>query len=179
MSKAEIEKILSDKGDFVKIDYIKRLLKENPNIELKKFCYLKLAEVYEKRNMFNDASKMYENIGILSVTFTDKIKNHVKEAELYIRAGFFDKADDATKKAMNFCNVAQKEEVLKLIRDFYKRQAESYENEMRRNHAVKLYERLIQMNLPEPEKDEIKNKLRVLYEKLGKFREADMLKRSV
>ena len=178
MSKLEIEKELEGKGDFVQIDHLTRFLEQDPPYDIKKFVYLKLAGLYEKRDMFNDAAKMYEKIGSLSIPFSEKVKHHVKETELYIKAGFFDKADYALKKALSYANPHSGEiaEINFAVKDFYKRQAEVYEKERRRAHAVRVYEKLISMKLSETEKEEIKKKLLELYEKLGKIKEYNLLK---
>lgn len=175
MSKSEIEKELEGKGDFVQMDYLTRFLKDSLGIEMKKFVFLRLAEIYEKKGMFNDAAKMFNDAALISIAFSEKIKNHVKEAELHIKSGNFEKVDEAVKKAMRDANASQKAEILFVIKNFYKRQAEIYEKERRRNNASKIYEKLLQMKLSEQEKQEIKEKLLELYEKLGRSKEDSVL----
>lgn len=171
MTKVEIEKDLEGKGDFVKIDHLKRFLEQDIAFETKKFVYFKLAEIYEKKGMFNDAGKIYENISMLSTSFSEKIQDYVKGAELYIKGGFFNRADESIKKAFSQANLAQKADIYIAIKNFYKRQAEVYERELRRSHAVKIYEKLLTMKISESEKQEIKDKLINLYEKLGRIKE--------
>jgi tetratricopeptide (TPR) repeat protein len=177
MSKKDIEKELEGKGDFVQIDYLTKFLRENPRIDIKKFVYLKLADIYEERGMFNEAAKMLNDAALISIAFSEKIKHYVKEAELYIKSGDFEKVDKAVNKARSNANASQKAEILFAIRDFYKRQAEIYEKEKRRNNASRIYEKLLQMKLSENEKQEIKEKLLELYEKLGKFKEYSVLEK--
>lgn len=179
MSKSEIEKELEEKGDFVQIDYLTRFLKEGLGIEMKKFIYLKLAEIYERKGMFHNATKMFNDAALISIAFSEKIKHYVKEAELYIKSGNFEKADEAVKKAGSNANASQKAEILFAIKNFYKRQAEIYEKEKRRNNASRIYEKLLQMKLSENEKQEIKERLLELYEKLGKFKECSVLKKGL
>lgn len=176
MSKHEIEEILEGKGDFVQIDYLTKFMNEEMSFDLKKFICFKLAEIYERKGMLNDAAIMFEDIALISIAFSEKIKYYVKVAELYIRVGFFDKAYSAMKKALNQGNEQQKYEVYFTIKGFYMRQAEIYESELKRNHAAKIYEKLLNMNINDFEKEEIKEKLLGLYEKLGKFKEYSALK---
>lgn len=176
MSKSEIEETLEGKGDYVQIDYLTKFMKEEMSFDLKRFVYAKLAEIYERKGMLNDTAKMFENIALISIAFSEKIKYYVKVAELYIRGGFFDKADIAMKKALNQGNEQQRYEIYFTIRNFYKKQAEIYEGELKRNHAAKIYEKLLEMNLNDFEKEEIRKKLMGLYEKLGKFKEYSILK---
>lgn len=175
MSKAEIEEVLYGKGDFVKIDYLERFLKEHPPIEIRKFAFLKLAEVYEHKGMFVEAARAYENAAVASLVFSEKIEYHAKECQNYIKAGDFVKADQALKKSMVEANATQRNEIYFQIKEFYRRQAEEYERSLKRNHAVKIYEKLLLMRISDVEKKEIKERLKVLYEKLGKLKELGKL----
>ena len=177
MSKPEIEEFLKGKGDFVRMDHLSRFLDEKGlPADRKKFVYQKLIEIYEQKGMFGDVAKMYRNIAIISIAFSEKIKNHVKEAEFYVKSGFFEDADAAVKKAMGESNASQKAEISFVIKEFYKKQAEVYEKERRRANASKIYEKLLQMKISEGEREEIKKKLMDLYEKLGRIKEYFILK---
>ncbi len=168
MSKLDIEKYLNAKGNFIKIDYLTRFLREDIPLDMKKFSYIKLAETYENMKFFNDAARTFNSLAILSISFTDKINNHLKEAKSYVKANNFIKADEATKKAMNQANSIQKNEVYEEIKNFHKKVAEIYEKEMKRNKASRVYEKILEMKISDLERKEIKNKLIQLYEKLGK-----------
>jgi hypothetical protein len=122
---------------------------------------------------------MFDNIALISVAFSEKIKYHIKEAELYIKAVDFEGVDYAMKKAMSDANASEKAEIYFIIKNSYKKHAEIYEKEMKRNHAAKIYEKLLQMNNSELEKKDIKKKLLGLYEKLGKLKEYFVLKKSL
>jgi len=178
-SKSEIEKEIEGKGDFVQIDYLTKFLKEKLPIDIKKFICLRLAEIYERKAMFGDAAKMFDNVALVSIAFSEKIKHYVKETELYIKAGVFDRADEAMKKAMNQANTIEKQDIYFVVKDLYKKQAEVYEKEMKRAHAVRIYEKLSEMNISNSDRQEIKKKLLELYEKLGKFEEMKRLKKSL
>jgi tetratricopeptide (TPR) repeat protein len=167
MTKVEIEKELNNQGDYVQIDNITRFLKESIPTDIKRFVYLKLVEIYEKRAMFGDAALVYEKLIEISLSKTDKVSYFTKAAECYIKAGFFDKADLAVKKAVNESTIAEKAKITNSIREFYKNQAENYEKERRRNNAVKTYEKMLAMNYPDAEKKEINKKLAELYKNLG------------
>ena len=176
MSKSEIEEELKGMGDFIKIDYLTKFSKETLPIDIKKFIYLKLAEIYEKVSMFESAARSFNDVALISIAFSEKIKYYVKEAELYIKTGHFERVDQAINKARNEANASQKAEIYFVIKEFYKKQAQIYEKEMRRNKASTIYEKLFQMKISEQEKQEIKEKLLDLYEKLGKFKEHSALK---
>ena len=172
MSKIQIEEFLKKKGDFVQIDHLSRFVenKEIP-IDKKKFVYKKLADLYNKKGMFTEAARMYNNIAIASVTFSEKIKNYVKEAEFYIKSGNFQGADESMKKAMSEANSTEKNNIYLSIKEFYKKQAESYEKQRQRGHATRVYEKLLEMKLSDSERQEVKDNLLRLYEKLGRIKE--------
>lgn len=127
--------------------------------------------------MLSDAAKTYEALAIAAIAFSEKRLYYIKETELFIKAGMFERADEAMKKGMNLGTASDKSEIYFVVKEFYKKQAEAYEREMRRAHAAKIYEKLLEMNISSMEREEIKEKLLKLYEKLGKVREYFNLKR--
>jgi len=168
MSKSDIEKCLGSKGNFIKIDYLTKFLKEDISLDMKKFCYSKLAETYENMKMFSDAARTFSSLAIISLTFSEKIKNYISESKFYIKAGEFTKSDEALKNAMNQGNNLQKNQIYEEIKKFYIKVAENYEKETKRNNATRVYEKMLEMKLDELERREIKERLIILYEKLGK-----------
>ncbi len=179
MTKTEIEQELKGKGDFVQIDNLSRFLKEQIAMDTKKFVFLKLAVLYEKAKMLNDGAKMYGNAAELSMAFTEKIKNYMKEAELYVKSGAFDRVENAMKKAIGQANSKEKEDIYASVKMFYKEQAKACESELRRNQAVKFYEKILEMRVSELERMEIKEKLLELYKKLGKLHEYRALEKGL
>jgi tetratricopeptide (TPR) repeat protein len=169
MSKGEIETELKGKGDFVQIDYLTKFIDKKPPIHIKKFALMKLIEIYENKKMFSDVARMYEQLAINALSFSERGECFVKEAEYYIRAGYFERADSAMRRAMELSTHVKKAEIYSQIKNFYKKQAEICEKESKRNNAVKAYEKLLVMRISDSEREEIKQKLLSLYESLGKF----------
>lgn len=176
ISKSEIEGNLKKKGDFMQIDYLVGFLKEELALDVKKYIHLKLAEIYERRRMFKEEARIFDALALNSIAFSEKVKYYVKETEAFIKAGKFSEADSAMRKTMSEANSIEREEIYYSIKDFYKQVAENYEKQMKRNNATKIYEKLLNMRLNNLEKKEIKEKLIFLYEKLGRFGEAKMLR---
>ncbi len=178
MTKKEIEDYLSGKGDFVKIDHLTRFL-ENKSVPIdkKKFVYGKLSEIYEGKKMFSEAAKMCNNMALCSIAFSEKSKYHTKEAQLYVMAGNFKAVDSAMKKATADVNATERENIHFVVKEFCKRQAEAFEKSLRRAQTVRIYESLLQMDISEVEKEEIKLKLMGLYEKLGRVKDYFKLKK--
>ena len=177
MTKSRIEEEIAGKGDFVQIDALITFLKEPLSLDIKKFVFIKLAKLYEKTGMLKEAAKNYSNAAGVSIPFSEKIKHFVKETELYIQAGNFEKADEARKKALSEANSAEKNEISFTIKEFYKKQAESFEKNLKRAHATRIYEKLLEMGISDFEKKEISGRLLEMYDKLGKIKEYDILKK--
>lgn len=176
MSKSEIEKELLNKGTFVQIDYLTAFIKEDIPTDIRRFAMLKMTELYEKSMMFREVAKIYNNLALLVTPFSEKIKYHIKEAEALIKLGESREADYAMQKAMTQANTFEKNDIIFNIKQFYKKQAEVFEKEMRRNNAAKMYEKLLELSSTDTEKRAVRMKLMELYEKLGKFREYNALK---
>ena len=179
MVKSEIEGVLAGKGDFVQIDYLTRFLKEPLTMDMKKFVFLKLAVLYEKTSMLKEAAKNYNNAAMVSIAFSEKINHYIKEAELYIKADDFEKSDEAMKKARAQANSTEKDEIYFTIKEFYKRQAEAYEKNLKRANSARVYEKLLEMKISDSERKEIKEKLLEIYDKLGKTKEYIILKKGL
>ncbi|MEM4325686.1 MAG: hypothetical protein QXU40_00065 [Candidatus Pacearchaeota archaeon] len=181
MTKSEIEKELSKKGKYVQIDYLTRFLKQQSlNTDIKRFVFLKLAELYESVEMPIEAAKYYNRAAIISTSISDKINYFVREAEMYIKGSDFVKADDAVKKAIGEAPTnSKRQEIYNNIKDFYKNKAEFYEKNMKRGQAARIYEKLLEMKISAEERDEFRRRLLHLYEKLGKIKEYSELKNTI
>ncbi len=177
MTILEIKKELEGKGDFVQIDQLTRLVKEKVRPDVRRFIHQRLGEIYESKGMLVDAAKMFNNVANASMSFNEKKSFHLKEAELYILAGKFEDVDEAIKKAVREASAPERAEILLTVKEFYKKQAEIFEFNRRKNHAAKIYEKLLAMDISNIEKKEIKKKLLELYENLGKIKEYMALKR--
>ncbi len=176
MTTQEIEYFLKDKNDFVKIDLLGRLLNEHIQNTTRKFVFLKLGEIYERVSMFSDSASSYEKAEGLSNSKGEKKNLLVKAAQLFIRAGDFNRADGMIRTAVSDASSFEKAEIYNGIKRYYIYVAEMQERSRKLGDAVKLYEKASTMELSEPEKKQVKKKLMDLYEKLGKIKEYMLLK---
>lgn len=177
MHKQDVETFLHGKGDFVKMDYLNRYLKTMPPIEMRKFAYLKLAEVYLGKEMYIDAAGAFKNAAVNSVSFKEKQENFLKEGKAYISAGKFDSSDKAISRAMDEGNKKEKEDIYSDVLTYYRKEAEKLAKEPnKQNRLAGLYEKMLRLKFMDSEKDEFKEKLLALYERLGKVKEYKILK---
>lgn len=167
MTKVEIERELKNQGDYVKIDNITRFLKQSPPLDIKKFLYAILIEIYDRRKMFGEAAEICCRLAEIILNHEDKIVCLKKEIEFCIKSGFFDKADTVLRKTLSEMKASDRPKLNLEIREFYKRQAGDYEKEKRRSLAVKTYEKLLTLDVPDYEKKDIEEKLVKLYRELG------------
>jgi predicted DNA-binding protein YlxM (UPF0122 family) len=92
----------------------------------------------------------------------------LQSAKFYILAGEFVKADELIRRAMSHANLSDKVIIYDDIKKFCKNVAQDYEKELKRNHASKIYEKILEMRISDSERKEIKERLNEIYEKLGK-----------
>jgi len=179
MTKKEVEQELEGKGEYVQIDYLSKFLKEQLTIDLKKFVFLKLASLYEKVMMFSEAGRMYDSAASISIAFTEKINNYLKELECYVKIGAFDRVEFAMKKALGEANSREAEEIYATVKQFYREKAKSLESEMKKNHAARYYEKMLELRISEQERKETREKLMELYKELGKTHEYMLLEKGL
>ena len=178
MTLKEIEFELNKHSDFLKIDMLVRFTDDILPNELKIEMYKKLMELYKNNNMPFEAAKTSKNIAMLADSYKDKEKYYIAEADLYIMSGHLEKVNTAMKDAMSNANATERENIIYTIKEFYKIQANTYENELKRRKASEIYEKVLEMSLLPSERQKIKDKLLELYDKLGKTQEYFRLKNS-
>ncbi len=179
ISRAEIEEKLSKSGDYVKMDFLSACLKKQLNFDTKKFVLVTLSQLYESRKIYLEAAKLIKVSADINTTFKGKMDDFVKSADLFIKAGDFDEADASFNKALALGSTQEKVFVKNLKRDYYKAQAKIYLQQDKRANAVKLYERLLSLDLAVDEKKEIQKTLLELYQRLGKIMEYSALQKSI
>src|SRR3989344_1562860 len=168
ISRKAVEEKISTMGDYVKIGYLSNCLKKSLDFDTRKFVLTTLSKLYEDRKMFNAAGKMLSFAADINATFNGKISDFLNSTELFIKGGSYDEADLIFRKATSMANISQKTE-----------QAKEHLKKDKRRNAAEVYEKLLTLDLDPQEKDEIKAKLIVLYESLGKIREFYSMRRSL
>lgn len=172
----EIESKLGEmRTDLNKIAYLESALKAGLTYEIKRFILENLGEFYENKNLYEKAAKTMSMKAGIDVSFKEKIESYLKAGELYARAGKVDDADEMFVRAGRSASPGQKQRIKLAKKNIYQVVAQELEKKGKRASAVKYYEKLIQMDLEDVEKNKIKEKLKETYKALGKFREAKFL----
>ena len=140
--KEEIEAKVNTMSDFVKMEYLESCLKINLDINVCKFCYKKLSELYEKKTMYSEAAKYIAKFGEVCVDTREKRGAIIKEAELLIKAGLYDPAIYLYKKAMSSADTTGKFEIKRNMILFYKQEAAILEKSKRGTAALRINSQL-------------------------------------
>lgn len=162
-------------SDFVKMEYLESCLKTIPDINVSKFCYKKLSELYENKIMYPEAAKYIAKFGELCVGSKEKVVAIVKEAELLAKAGQYDPADYLYKKAMALADEQEKFEIKRNMIAFYKQEASNYEKSNRSTAALKVYEKLVHF-VADAERNDVRRRMLEIYRRLGRVKEYIRLK---
>ncbi len=178
-NRREIEDKLRTLGDYVKIDYLTRCLRENPDFDTRKFILTNLSRLYEIKGMYAEAARNMLAGADINTTYDAKISDFMKSAELFTKANAFADADVAVGKAIASANTKQKAQIKAQQKALYLEQAKALLQKDKRSHALQAYERVVQMELNPVEKENVNKTLVDLYEKLGKVREFYNLKRTM
>ena len=173
-TRQEVETRLNQMSPFLQMEYLESCLNNHMDFDVQRLCHLQLAGLYESRGMLSEAARNMSAVAELAGTFKDKVQAYMKETELWIKATYYDKAEDSFKKAIASGNSREKDEMKKAIKELYIKQAQAYEKANRNSNALKIYELLLRTAEP-AESIEIKKKLLNLYKKLGKIREYTVL----
>jgi len=179
ITRIDVEKNLQGKGDYVKIDYLMRVLKRDLDFDTRKFALIKLIGIYESKKMFLEAGKLMRIAADINTTFKGKIQDYLKSIELFVWAGSFVEADISYTKCIGIASESEKIFVKDKVKDYYRTQAKSFIGKGKRSHAVEAFEKLLNFELSLEEKRKVNEQLLELYGKLGKIREYEMLKRSM
>jgi tetratricopeptide (TPR) repeat protein len=178
MSTSEIDTLLKDKNDFVKIDHLTRFLQEKLPAEIRKFSFMRLGEVYERSFMFVDSARAYEMAGELS-SENDKKNMFIKSAQLFIRGGDFTRAEGLIRNAMSKANDFERKDIYEGLKRYCIYSAEAFEKAKKVGDAIKIYEKVLTMELSDSEKKQVKTRLMELYQRLGKVKEYMALKNNL
>jgi tetratricopeptide (TPR) repeat protein len=169
------EKLVGMNTDLNKIAYLESALKQGFGFEIKRFLWGELAELYSERKMFEKAAKAMANKAGMEISSLGKEEGYIFAAELYVKIGKVDDAEEMFVRAAREANVDGKARVKLARKNVYIVAAQDLESKGKRAGAVKFYEKLMKMNLEEVEKLGVKAKLLDMYNALGMFREARLL----
>ena len=170
-TKKEIENKISLMGDYLRMNYLQRALKSKLDFDTEKYVLEKLSQIYESKNMFLEAARLIRTSAEINSTFKKKIKDYMKSVELFISGEDYGEADNVFLKAFEIGNSREKVILKESLKKIYFAQAEFIIEKDRRMAAKKIYEKIYSLDLDLFEKDFVKEKLLLLYDRLGDIKE--------
>jgi hypothetical protein len=169
------QKINSMVSDFVKISYIESALTHNFTFDVKRYLYTTMADLCERKKMFDRAAKAIVNRTTIEVTFRERIASFLRAGELYAKEGRVEDSVQTFMKAYAEANSQQKTEIKQKMMDTLRACAAETEKTGRKQAVITYYEKLLELPIGEIERRQIKEKLIVIYKSLGKFTEVKSL----
>lgn len=178
-TRQEIEARLTTMGDYVKIDYLQRVLNTSLDFDTRKFALVRLAALYEQRGLLLEAAKLMKSAAEINTTFKSKLQDYMKSVELYIRGCSFQEADYLFAQTLALGTERDKSE----LKDTYKKQylalAQDLIKRDKRMHAKKAYEKLLTLDLSIQERKVAQETLLDLYNRLGNVQDYIRLKQTI
>ena len=158
------------------LNYLETIAKEDLDIAVKKFIYLKLVELYVSKGMYDKAAKAMRGKATLNTLYREVVEDYTKAGELYVKASLLENAEDMFNRALSEANAQQAASIKLTMKNILFSHAKELESKHRTSAAVKFYEKILRIPSLSPiEKEEIKTKLKGVYKSLGMFRELKML----
>jgi len=177
-TKSEVQAKAEKMSDFLRMEYLENCSRKFTDSETLKYCYFELSKLYERNVMYPDALKYLARYEEVSQINSEKRTAYLKEIELLIKAGYFDKVEFTLKKIKDITQPKEMPAIELKIIDTYKQEAAKFERGNKFSPALKIYERLLHIVRPE-EKTEVKKKLVFIYNRLGKVKEAIEMERDL
>jgi tetratricopeptide (TPR) repeat protein len=177
-SKKEVEAKANSMSDFLRMEYLELVLRKLNDPEVNRYCYQELSKLYERRSMYTEAIKYLGKLKEVCILQRERFDCLLKEVDLFIKSGAYDKADLGFKEAIKELNEKDRFELRRKVVEMFKKEAEKFEKGNKSLGALKIYEKLVNY-VTDNEKIDVKKKMFVCYKKLGRVRESIELEREL
>jgi len=158
-----------------KLAYLESAVKEDFDLETKRFIWLKIAQLHEEGKMYEKAAKAVSARASIGFTFREKCDAYIHAAELFAKAGKLEETEEMFVRAARDATLEQKQTLKMAFKNIFLANAKALEREGKNISALKFYEKLIKMNLEDIEKQAIKQKLISNYKALGRYHDAKLI----
>jgi len=176
-TKEELLNSVANKSDEIKLENFEKIVK-NPEFdaETRKNAFLAMVDIYIKKMWWNNVAKAYNNAADLAKTFSEKQDLFFKSGTYYVRADDYFTAEDTFRKSIVLAPKKDRISILNKVYEVYINLAKEYENRRMQTKAIAVYNKSLTLNLPLEKANEIRERMAVLYEKIGKPREATWIR---
>lgn len=174
-----LQKLREQPSEAKKQEFLEYILKKPVNLDVKIAALVALADLFTGKKWFSLAARNYCYAGDLANTFREKMDLYFKGAVLYLRANDYVSAEDNFRKVLVLAANKDKENIRQKILSLYLEQATNYEKEKQYSKAIAAFNRVLMLNLPLQKANEVREKLALLYEKIGKPIEANQMRSQI
>ena len=149
----------------------------DPNLRI--LASRKLAELHAARGMWASAARIMTNAATSSERFSTAQELYLSAASLSIKAGDYLLADDNIRGAVDVAAPSEKARVQSAAADMYLSAAAELDKSGKMTKSAQIYERILKTSRDANVSKRIRERLVVLYEKLGKIQESMRMKASL
>ncbi len=176
-TKEEFLRNLDGKNDGIKLEILEKVTK-NPgeDIETRKTAFILMTDIYINKMWWSNTAKAFMNAADLAKTFDEKKDLFFKAGTYFVRADDYFTAEDTFRKSIVLAAKKDKESLKEMVINVFLNLAKEYENKRMQTKAISIYNKTLSLNLPIERVNEIREKMAVLYEKVGKPREANQIR---
>ena len=161
-------------------EYLENVLKKMGLVaDLRIMVNEKLAMIHAKRGLYTHAASLLKEAAELSKSLVRKKELFLQEGIYHISAFEYAFAQYAFEKAVEAAPQTDKEKLKRQVKENFIKAAEGLEKERKISRAAELYDWIIRKSDKTENLSEVKMKLSVLYEKLGKIQESISLRNQV
>lgn len=179
MTEAEIMKKFSTfMSDELKAEFIENCLKKKLDHSVKKNIHIKVADIYDKKRWYTNAAAHIAAAISCTDVYREKMNLYIRLGQLNIKDNKHIFARDAFKSAMDFANSEERRKIGNDIKNLYLNEASSLDANGKWRQAALIYEYSLDL-LTDAEKKAIKQKLVILYEKLGRIKDSMRMKKEL
>lgn len=153
-------------------EYLENLL-ERLNLEprVRILSSRRLADLYARRGMYASGARVVKNAAMIAPTFVQKKELSMEAGMLSLKAGDYLLADDCFLHAGEKAPAHEKDKIIQEASDLFLFEAEQLEKRGKMARAVQLYEKILRKGTDPIQERKIKERLVILYEKLGKIQD--------
>ena len=179
MTEAEIMKKFSTfMSDELKAEFIENCLKKKLDSSVKKNIHIKVADIYDRKKWYTNAASHISAAISCTDIYREKMGLFMKLGQLNIKDNKHIMARDAFKSAMDYANSGEKKKISDDIKNLYLSGASSLDANGKWTKAALIYEYSLDL-LTDAEKKAVKQKLVILYEKLGRVKDSMRMKKEI
>jgi hypothetical protein len=177
VTKEEIIKNLAGKSDEIKLEFLEKVTKNSEaDQETRKDAFVLMTDIYIKKMWWSNTAKAYMNAADLAKTFDEKKDLFFKSGTFFVRAEDYFTAEDTFRKAIVLAAKKDKEPLKEAVIGVYLNLAKEFESKRMQTKAISIYQKTLALNLPVEKANELRERMAILYERIGKPREATQIR---